>query len=123
MPFSAPKQWGHQDQPTATEMNKYSSNLTHLAGVLLGANWPSNYVDEGEGYFAIVSHHQRFLVYKDEEDDAQLVSWIDPKDTYSLPEAKSGVGIIDLEDQVPWMVDGLLYKVLGCSYAMETNFV
>lgn len=111
------------EEPTAAKLNIYSGNLTHLASVLLGANWPSHYVDEGESMFAIIAHHRRFLIYKDEEDDAKLTSWINSEDTFSLPEAQSGVGIVDLDDQVPWLVDGLLYKVTGCAYAIETNFV
>lgn len=123
MPFTAPTQWSHLEVPTSAKMDIYGSNLTFLAGALLGANMPSGYIDEGEGMFALISHHRRFLVYKDEESDAQIVSRQNTEDTFSLPEAKSGVGIIDLDDQVPWMVDGLIYKVLGCLYAIETNMV
>lgn len=128
MAYQQPKNWVYGDVPNATELNKYATNLGEILAYYDGRNYassgratPTADIDVS----VMQQNRHRWLVYRTDTDDAQLVSWIDPEnDVYALPATPTDEfwTILDLE-QVDWLAPGLVYTVEGCLCCFETEYL
>lgn len=127
MAYTVPKHWAFGDKPNATEFNKYATNLAEILAIYDGKNWISNgrnyVVIENQDFAIIQQNWHRWLVYRTDEAGAQLISFYDATDVYSLTETENEEwAILDLEE-VEWLAPGILYKIEGCLCAFETELL
>lgn len=126
--MQVPKLWVFGDLTTAAEFTKYSSNLGELVTLYTGCAFADCGHDIYNGKHATVfmQHTRRYLYYqnKSSSEAAQIVSWNDPTQTYSLGDIKDGNGgLIDLEQELAWLASGMYYTVTDIAYAWETDVI
>lgn len=125
MAFSEPKYWQKGDLTSATEFNKYSTNLSYLAGVFPGFNLTSSRKksqDDVPAWF-VIQHRFRYLVYKDAEDQCRITNR-NQTETQGLSKVEDGdtYAVFDL-DELDWLVSGMLYIAWDCEFAIETDWI
>jgi hypothetical protein len=102
-------------------MQKYSDGLNaiHDALPLEKISWgiPYSNMEDTQTFFLI--HKRRWLIYKS---TGEIQHPTEPE-TYpavSLSDT-GGICAADLDQEVDWLVPGMLYKVVGCSVCFEDD--
>jgi hypothetical protein len=126
MAYATPKVWVYNEQPTATEMNKYAANLTALALNNGGINWANggHAIDGATNAESFIQHQRRYLFYQNESHDlpARITSASDPTLTYDLADiANDEGGLFDLEQNLAWLAPGMSYTIERAYYAFEVD--
>lgn len=126
MAYSTPKIWVYDDIPTATEMNKYSANLTALALNNGGVNFANggHAIDGSTNAKTFMQHQRRYLYYQNESHDlsAFILSASNPEDRYDLADiADENGGLFDLEQNLTWLAPGMCYTIERVYYAFELD--
>ena len=104
-------------KPTAAQLNAIGDNQVALDAIYLGAEIEDcvqlNGADNDRW---MLRHVHRWLLY-DSTGTLEDVSGVN--DPVSLPDAPTGQeALLDL-DTVSWLQIGVIYRVTGCTYAME----
>jgi hypothetical protein len=121
MAYAVPPRFSHGSTVSAAEMQKYSDGLNaiHDALPLEKISWgiPYSNMEDTQTFFLI--HKRRWLIYKS---TGEIQHPTEPE-TYpavSLSDT-GGICAADLDQEVDWLVPGMLYKVVGCSVCFEDD--
>lgn len=119
MAYQVPKQWSHGDRVNATDMQKYSDGQeainTSLASFGYNFATPYSQYPDAQEYWLV--HRKQFLIYvstgeiRDPSGNNEPINLSNADETYNS---------YDL-DSIPWMLYGMLYKVVGCTVCMEDD--
>lgn len=117
MAYTPPVHWAHGDYPTATLFNRYRDDLNQIhsdIGDVL-RNQAVLKITSGSSYCFV--HRFRWLYFE----SAGKLADLNGGNAVSLSEGDGGgVTLYDL-DQVSWLAYGGLYRVSGCSFAVESK--
>jgi hypothetical protein len=151
MPFVNPKWWQHEDPIVFSELQVLSDNLPELISELTVVNradsGPTSENNNKTGWYDTIRnqefgglvfvHTHRWLRYRSRGDTyspvvvpfhAHLGEQTDLPITQGRIEEGVFVGELDgewitinLDEEIPWMVPGLLYWVKGVDFAIEVD--
>lgn len=119
MAYSVPPTWSHGDTVSAANMQKYSDGLTAIEPSFPPEKitWAhaASMMEDTQTFFIV--HKARWLIYKS---TGEIQHPTDPT-TYpavSLSDTET-INAADVDQEVSWLVPGMLYKVVGCSVCYE----
>lgn len=140
MAYVAPHTWTAQEVVNTTTKNyiqQLNDNVTALIAETVVFSPAMTAVASDFGDYEDVrvcfSHAMRYLYYWTPSDESQgtIYKWPyenpeqaqDAKlgDPITLPGTMGGA-IVDLEQDVPWLVPGMMYFVDGCNWCFEVEF-
>lgn len=110
--------WVQGDYPTAAEINKYGTTLdtAHTALGDVAINWPT-LANVSSGVF-MFAHIKRYLWF---QSNGSIVDMSGGGETVSISEDSSGAPTKYDLNSVSWLYYGLIYKVTGVSWCMESE--
>lgn len=119
MSYSVPPRWSHGDIPDATAMNKYSDSLDAIYAVLGDAQmfFPAAAAipaEDNDQHYLI--HRYRWLWF---EGAGAIEDPSGAGDDVTLSDDGAPTRV-DLRS-VSWLAPGMLYKVTGSTWCMETR--